>query len=204
MSDKALKVHSLGEAYFYLMVTMCRTCAKGPLEASRHEPVELPAGPGLKMAVRCKSCGHEQEFLFDLSDLSPDDPLSPDPSDLPRVNPSNQPSRVIDLAQWLTLFEAIVRAADQQDAPAESRRLGYEAAQCLEEALKFFPAEAAWPDESAFFSEQSLRRFGEHKHLFARARLVEMRSKLPSLGEMQRQLGPRPRRKRRWWTFWRR
>ncbi len=190
----------MAEAYLLVMVTVCDACGKGPLEPGGHEALEIEGGQGRRMLARCKVCGAEQEFAFDLSDLvEPEDAAGS-----PRINPSEQPSQAIDLAQWLMLFEAIVRAADEQSDPIEGRRLGYEAAQCLEEALKFYPLGAVeWPDESAFFYESTLSRYREHRHVFARTRLVEMRQRLPSLGQMQERLRGQAG-KRAWWVFWRR
>lgn len=136
---------------------------------------------------------------------------------LPQINPSQEPSHAIDLGQWLILFEMIVRAADRQTNPVESRRLGYEAAQCLEEALKFYPlGDSDWPEESAFFHDWTLDRFRRHRHRFARTRLVELRRKLPTLTQMELRLIGKPDQivkeigtvgtssaRRPWWAFWR-
>jgi hypothetical protein len=195
------KIHSVAEAYLLLMVTPCAACGKGPLEAASHEAVDLDGTPGRRMLARCKVCGGEQTFVFDLGDAD-----AADAGSLPRINSSDRPSQAIDLAQWLMLFEAIVRAADQQTDPAESRRLGYEAALCLEEALKFYPAgDAEWPEESSFFQDWTRARFREHRHIFARTRLIGLRGRLPSRGRMEQRLAgeaSRPRR-RPWWAFWR-
>ena len=204
MASSPVKIHSVAEAYLLLMVTPCGACGKGPLQAANHEELDLDGTPGRKVLARCQACGNEETFEFDLGQIDPAE--AADVSGLPRINPTDQPSRAIDLAQWLTLFEAIVRAADQQSDPAESRRLGYEAAQCLEEALKFYPAgDAEWPEESAFFHDWTLSRFREHKHVYARTRLVELRGRLPSLARMERAFSARPGTSRkRWWAFWRR
>jgi hypothetical protein len=220
-----VRIHSVAEAYLLLMATPCESCGKGPLEALQHQAAEAWGTPARRLFARCKACRHEQEFHFDLSDVHDLNAQG----ELPQFNPGQEPSRAIDLAQWLMLFEAIVRAADEQADPAESRRLGYEAAQCLEEALKFYPAGGQeWPGESAFFHDWTLERFTRHRHLFARSRLVELRRKLPTLTQMELRLGgqdaekgpvaQRQRqgtipsssdldvpeaRKRRWWQFWR-
>lgn len=214
VAGRPVRIHSVAEAYLLLMVTPCEACGKGPLQAADHESVDLGGASARRMAARCQACDHSHEFLFDLSDVQELDP-SGAASDLPCINPTEESSRAIDLAQWLMLFEAIVRAADQQSDPAESRRLGYEAAQCLEEALKFYPpSPAEWPDESAFFHAWTLERFAGHRHLFARTRLVDLRRKLPTLTQMERRLRREPdsssamsadgARRRPWWAFWRR
>jgi hypothetical protein len=197
-----IRIHSVAEAYLLLMVTPCAACGKGPLEAASHEAVDLEGTRGLKMLARCKACGGEQTFVFDLSDVDVADAGS-----LPHINLSDRPSQAIDLAQWLMLFEGILRAADRATDREEARRLGYEAALCLEEALKFYPpGDAEWPDESSFFQESTLARYRQHRHIFARTRLIELRGRLPSLGRMERTLtsdADRPVR-RSWWAFWRR
>jgi hypothetical protein len=198
------RIHSIAEAYLLLMVTPCSACGKGPFEAVGREPGDLDGRPGLTLLAHCKACQREEDFLFDLSDV--DIGESADPDALPHINPTDEPSRVIDLSQWLVLFEAIAQAAAQQTDAAESRRLGYEAAQCLEEALKFYPAgDSEWPEESAFFHDETLARFHEHKHKYARTRLVELRGRLPSLVRMEQRIvaGTKPPRKH-WWRFWRR
>lgn len=210
MTGSPIRIHSVAEAYLLLMVTPCALCGKGPLQASGHESVTLPGGSGRRLTARCQSCGHEQVFIFDLADVRDSN------AEATRINPTQEPSRAVDLAQWLTLFEAIVRAADQQTEPSESRRLGYEAAQCLEEALKFYPeGDGEWPEESAFFYDWTLDRFRQHKHLFARTRLVDLRRKLPTLTRMEQRMAapsvqgerlgtsPKPV-KKPWWAFWRR
>jgi hypothetical protein len=197
-----VKIHSVAEAYLLLMVTPCTACGKGPLEACGHKPVDLAGAAGRKMQAACKACGQRQEFVFDLGYVD-----AASGAGLPRINGSDEPSLAIDVAQWLMLFEGIVRAADKQGDPGESRRLGYEAAQCLEEALKFYPpGDAEWPEESAFFYDWTLARFREHRHVFARTRLIDLRRKLPTLTQMEQHLleqaAIKPV-KRRWWTFWR-
>ncbi len=205
MAATPIKVHSVAEAYLLLMVTPCAACGKGPFEAASHEAIDFDGTHGRKMLARCKACGGEQTFFFDLGDVDAADAAGT--PGLPRINPSDQPSRAIDLAQWLMLFEGIVRAADQTTDRQESRRLGYEAALCLEEALKFYPpGDAEWPDESSFFWDWTLARFREHRHIFARTRLIELRGRLPSLGRMEQSLAggqARPH-KHPWWAFWRR
>jgi hypothetical protein len=204
VAPSPIKIHSVAEAYLLLMVTPCTACGKGPLEAGRHEAVDLNHGPGRKMRAACKACGQPHEFLFDLGYVDATD--AADAAGLPRINASDEPSLAIDTAQWLMLFEGIVQAADRQSDPGEARRLGYEAAQCLEEALKFYPPGGGeWPNESAFFYDWTLARFREHRHIFARTRLADQRRKLPTLTQMEQhllgQIALQPR-KRPWWKFW--
>ena len=55
-----------------------------------------------------------------------------------RVNPTSEPSQIVDLGQWLTLFRSIAEAAERESDKVQARHLGLEAAQCLDEALKFY------------------------------------------------------------------
>lgn len=122
-----------------------------------------------------------------------------------RINTSNAPSRLIDVGQWLVLFRVLLESAGSETDRRRARLLGFEAAQCLEEALKFYGPDNDLPPESACFSEGSLQRLRHHPQLFARSRLVNLRAKLPSPSVMERSVlkdrkavvPPRP-----WWKFW--
>ena len=120
-----------------------------------------------------------------------------------RINPGAEPSRIIDVAQWLTLFRVVSEAAAAQSDPSESRRLGYEAAQCLEEALKFYRDDSDLPPPEALLHEQSRHQLRERPNLFARSRLINLRAKLPTLTEMEQRLASSGhRRPRKWWKLW--
>jgi hypothetical protein len=123
------------------------------------------------------------------------------------VNPTDEPSRIIDLGQWLSLFYLLVDSAQRAGKGLEARRLTFQAAQCVEEALKFYGPEDESPPEGAFASAASRRAFAEHPERFARQRLRDIRGKLPDMRVMVRRLTrdaaaaekPNP-----WWKFWRR
>ena len=97
----------------------------------------------------------------------------------------------------------VSEAAAAQSNPAESRRLGYEAAQCLEEALKFYRDDNDLPPPEAFLREQSRQQLRERPNLFARSRLINLRARLPTLTEMEERLASSgPGRPRKWWKLW--
>jgi len=205
-----LRAHSWAEAYLYLKVTPCRACAQGPWElqvAERPAAVEPPPPTGggqvRSMRAKCLHCGAEQEFTFHCPAPGPQRPLPPA---LERINPGDEPSEIIDLGQWLSLFHLLVDQAHRCPDAAESRRVAFQAAQCLDEALKFYTDDDELPPASAFRTEPSRHAFAEHPEKFARQRLRDMRSRLPDLRVMERRLardaggGPR----RPWWRFWRR
>lgn len=184
------------------MATPCAKCDRGPLKhrsdplepARTHQPVELLA--------TCESCGHTHTFHFALPpDVQPDDRDNL----YPIINPTVQPSRILDVGQWIVLFRVILEAAGNQKDKIEARRLGYEAAQCLEEAIKFY-TDNDLPPPGALCCNVSRARFREHPEQFSKERLIEMRGKLPKLTTMKRQLSdgkkPRSGAKKPWWRWW--
>lgn len=202
------------------MVTPCPQCGRGPLKSERLDREELDresflgpdgrtAGPVIEPEPRhscralCRSCGHQSALTFTLPQTAPHD----DPNNLyPIVNPSDEPSKILDVGQWITLFRVILESAGNQADKIEARRLGYEAAQCLEEAIKFYDDTDELPPEEAVFCETTRTHLRDHPQQFARQRLIELRAKLPQAVKMQRHIA-RDARKRRdrhhpWWKFW--
>ncbi len=200
MSDEPLVAHSLAEAYLYLMATPCDACGKGPLTGSGAKPVHPEAEPlVLGMTVTCEGCWNVTKVAFEL----PCGPGTDESGGPPLVNPTEEPSRIIDVAQWITLFRVIAEAASRETDKVEARRLGLEAAQCLDEALKFYEDdENALPPPEAFFHEASRRRFHDNPEHFARQRLVGLRAKLPSTSVMISRMSSGAKgKKKRWWRW---
>jgi hypothetical protein len=148
-------------------------------------------------------CGCEQAFAFECHSREDASAGFENPDDLPveLVNPTGSPSRIIDLGQWLSLFYLLVESANRAAGKQETRRQTFQAAQCLDEALKFYSDEL--PPASAFFTESSSQAYARYPERFARQKLLAMRSKLPDMRLMTRRLrrDAQPRR-RRWWGFW--
>jgi hypothetical protein len=173
---------SVIERHFYLMVAQCSQCGKGPFKLVSTEKV--PDQPVDIWYVQCRQCRAGLRLVFDRKPLLVDEIESAADS-LPEVNPSDRPSRLIDLGQWLGLFHRILAAASEEKDRKESQRLGYEATLCLEEALKFYIPESDLPPAEAFWTDISKQRLREHPELFVRQRLLQMREKLPSLQVMR-------------------
>ena len=203
MSEAVLSAHSLAEAYLYLMVTPCPACGTGALSSAQEQAEVVPSAGDeartgsarVELAGRCTACGQRSAFTFLLS--GPVLAASAEPA---LVNPTNEPSQIIDLAQWLTLFRAIGEAAQRESNKVQARHLGLEAAQCLEEALKFYTdPNNDLPPSDAVWHERSQQRLREHPNQFSRDRLRALRAKLPSRTAMERSLHrpPRP-----WWRRW--
>lgn len=201
-ADRPLRAHSLAELYLYLMVTPCPNCGRGPLAG---DPAKSAAGGPvgrLSVASICKSCKHAFDLEFDLPTdaVSQADVSSPAANAI--INPTSEPSAIIDVAGWITLFRTITQAAADTADKAKARHLGSEAAQCIEEALKFYDTDNDLPPPAAFFSESSRQLLRDHPHRFARSRLVDMRSKLPTLDAMERSLAAGDKARQPWWKLW--
>ena len=197
MSTETLYAHSIAEIHLFLMATPCEECGRGPLVA-RERPL-LPAEGEFYAA--CRACDHQRQYTFAL----PPDAPADDPDDLyPVINPTNHPSRILDVGQWIVLFGIVLEAASKEPAKIETRRLEYEAAQCLAEALKFYE-DNDLPPESAVRCPSTRARLRDHPEQFSKDHLTAMRAKLPAISAVARQAGakdPEHPRRRPWWRFW--
>lgn len=182
------------------MASTCPSCSRGPVRGG--EAAVLPGSDDrfaqLAVSGKCGACGRSTALRFRV----PRTGLDSKPGEVAVVNPTGEPSRILDVGQWLTLFRMIVEAADRTTDRRQARQLGIEGAQCLEEALRFYQGlPSDQPPPTAFFSEASRKRFAEHPEQFSKQRLVELRARLPGLATMQSALD-RPHAKRPWWRFW--
>lgn len=206
MSEAALPANTLAEAYLYLMALPCSQCGRGPLQARpphQFDRSRVPKIIRVDMRATCQSCDHEINLSFEYP--PPRESAADRLRGITRLNPNRQPSKILDVGQWLTLFRVILEKASTTSDRTEGRRLGYEAAQCLEEALKFYEPGNDLPPPSAFRHETSKKRLRDHPALFARPRLLEMRTKLPSLTLMEAKITEQATVEPHhpWWHFWR-
>ncbi len=190
--DEPLPAHSPDEVRYYLMVTRCPSCGKGPWTIEEEHPEQ----GGLEIVrAHCHHCGHIKTFRFICEQAAGDENRAE------LINPTANPSSIIDLSQWLSLFYMLLESASSEKSPATARLQGYRAALCLDEALKFY-TENELPQDSAFFSGQTLAIFREHPEKFARQKLRDMQSKLPSLSAMAERITQKPKSARKkWWPF---
>ena len=201
MSDDFLPAHSMAEVYLYLMITACPKCGQGKLNPLTTSLPQADQPNKAQVLARCGKCQGEQTLSFVLP--AEYVPSGQGPQSGVRISRTDQPSRIIDVAQWLTLFHVILEAASREKDRGKARLLGYDAAQCLEEAVKFYEPDNDLPPASAFFSEETRRQCTDHPELFARSRLIEQRARLPALDAMERQLRARKEKLgKRWWQFW--
>jgi hypothetical protein len=203
MQHERLAAHSLAEAYLYLMATPCTSCGRGPLRGSNAritDPANGPPSTGAHrtqtaaVEARCGACRTVTVFTFRI----PQQTEQADERLGALINPTDEPSRILDVGQWIMLFRVITEAAGKEKDKIQARHLGIEAAQCLEEALKFYddPGNDLPPPE-AIFTEPSQRRLREAPEHFSRRRLIELRAKLPTMSAMRASLS-KPR-KKPWW-----
>jgi hypothetical protein len=188
-------VHSVAEAYLYLMTLHCPTCGRGPVretgELTRHQEAE----GGWTLDASCGTCKSSCTVHFQINPMP-----TREEAQSGRINTTSQRSQAIDLLGWLTLFQNILTASQMQENRQTGRELAHEAAQCLDEAMKFYDADNELPGEDAFFTDESLRRYREQPQHFSRSKWRERRMKLPDATvktQGARKSNPR------WWQFWR-
>ena len=190
------------------MVLRCVSCSQGPFDLVSTE--QTPEKDADIWYVKCRKCMQGRRLIFDRSTLLIDQVQSVANS-VPEVNPTNKPSLLIDVGQWLALFYSILSAASNEIDRKESQRLGYEATLCLEEALKFYNPDSDLPPENALWMETSRQNLKERPELFVRQKLLQMREKLPSLQVMRKSISNdlsdqttngHSTRKNHWWSKW--
>jgi hypothetical protein len=198
MPEEPLAAHSLAEAYLYLMATPCPSCGRGPLRGGDAQSVDaMDEGATLVIPTTCSACQIAAPIKFHLAQKP-----STETETASLISATEEPSRILDVGQWITLFRVIAETAGRETDKVQARHLGLEAAQCLEEALKFYDdLDNDLPPPEAFFTDASRERFKEHPEQFSRRRLIELRSRLPSTSMMRSRLSEHKRRP--WWRRWR-
>lgn len=178
MTGSERTVHSLAEAHLYAAMVPCRACSTLGLLITQSHDEDNGASRRLRAKTLCEGCGGETELDFIAVggiDLRPEAVAR-----IPVViNATEQPSELLDPGQWLTLYRIAVEAAERIPEKPLARAVLLEAGQCLAEALRFYPADSDVPPVAAFFSAETLQRFRDHPHLFARQRLIELAARLP-------------------------
>ena len=174
-----LVAHSLNEAYLYLMVTYCSACGEGPLIGGGGRVVETDEtrqrDKTTAIDVTCKSCTADHTYTF----IIPEDLARLDPDRPNRINPTVEPSKIVDVAQWITLYRILCEAADKERNRSKARIIRIEAGFCLEESLKFYGEESELPPDAAFFHDSSRERLKKNPETFSRSRLIHLLASLP-------------------------
>ena len=193
---EVVTVHSVAEAYLYAMVLRCPTCGKGPMKPRRDLTRKEASPGGWMMVAYCAACGDDVALHFAI-----DPPPTREQARSDCINPTPQRSQAIDLLGWLSLFQTIIAESEKSADKRTGRQLAHEAAQCLDEAMKFYDGGNELPGEGAFFGQDSPRRFRDHPEYFNRSKWRQRRLMLP---EFTSQTHSPHEKRRRWWQFWRR
>ncbi|HEY8473820.1 MAG TPA: hypothetical protein VIL37_14455 [Natronosporangium sp.] len=162
---------STEESHLYMYLHPCR-CGEAEFEWQDHEIV---TGNGWLVAIysgECGRCGRPRSFEF---------ALAPEPSPPPPALGGDQPSRIIDPGEFLATAEEL--AADVPADPAEVDDDEFHAARdavafavaCVDEVLKFIPAEAELVPTEAIRRAASRRRYRRAPEQFSRRWLTERR-----------------------------
>ncbi len=173
-----LYAHSLTEAQLYLKISGCEKCS--PVASSLQEPKSHTEKSGdanvMRIRGQCPACGAPQELDFALEH----DDAAPAPGRPPAINLTDKRSRIIDVGQWLTLSQLFMQESRSEPERGRARFLNLQAAQCLDEALKFYDdPENELPPADAFYCDSTRRRFREFPQQFSRGRLISEMRKLP-------------------------
>lgn len=173
-----LLAHSLSEVTFFLRGASCTSCGRGPLGGGESVREEGAGAGGVTLTVEtvCHECGSAAVLQF-LVTAPPGEHVNA--FDPPLVNPTEDPSRILDVGQWIMLSRVLTEEASAAKEKGAGRRLALQAAQCIEEALKFYEDDNDLPPPGATFTDATRRRLREAPDQFSKRRLIELRAKLP-------------------------
>ena len=206
-SDLPVHVHSVQEEYFYLMV---HPCVCGGVWLSESQEIEQGEARVLhEVAATCSACGTRRTFRFHL------DAHGGSKGPIRQVNPTAEPSRALDVVEWMTLAEFYLGRIEQLTESVRKAQSLLDARQCLEEALKFYRPRDDGPPASALWSDASRRKVAEGAKTFRRTTVEAMLDRLPPLERLRQadsldqktfektvRERAKARRRRRWWQFW--
>ncbi len=207
---ESVPVHSVQEEYFYLMV---RRCACGGPWTSTGQTVERSGDRIVHhVSVRCAACGQERAVRFAL-----EAPARRDPTPVREINPTAEPSRALDAAEWMDLARFYLERIERLEEPTERAQSLLDARGCLGEALKFYGPGDGGPPPEALWSDASRRKVADRPDAYRREALEAMLAKMPTTErlrqadapeerELRKALQETARRRvgRRWWEFWKR
>jgi len=208
-ADRPVHVHSVQEEYFYMMVHPC-ACG-GPWLSQSQEVLEQEGQVVHRVSASCFKCRTERTFPFLLDERpGPKDPIR-------AINPTDRPSRALDLAEWLELAQFYLGRIERLEANVEKAQSLLDARQCLEEARKFFGPQDEAPPASALWSKKSRKAADAQPETFRRSTIDGMLDRLPPLERLRQadsldqktfkqavRERARQRVGRKWWQVWKR
>ena len=202
----AVHLHSVQEAYFFMMVHRCECGGAwmGHLEKAEG------SGPGLRQRVEaaCFKCKSRRsfEFIFD---------TPPSPTEAIRqINPTADPSRALDVAEWMDLAQFYLGRIKRLKKPLDRAQSLLDARQCIEEALKFYQADSEDPPAEALWSDAGRAKVAANPQAYRRSSLQAMLEKIPPMERLReadameqkdfkRGLKELAKKRVPWWKFWR-
>jgi len=206
-----VRVHSVQEEYFFLMVHPC-VCG-GPWFPRAQNLRQTSAGLADEVRAQCAKCGTERPFSFALPGEGNLDRIAP----IREINPTAEPSEALDAAEWMDLARFYLGRIERLKSPTERAQSLLDARGCLQEALKFYGPGDDAPPPGALWSDASRRKVTEHPDAYRRGALETMLAKMPTTERLRQADAPdqrefrkalrqtaRRRVGRRWWEFWKR
>ena len=191
---KPLSAHSILEAHLHVMLQVCPECDASPLEVADQDTEEHHIDDIVRLDCACPACGEKAAYRFRI------DSRWAAASEPPLINPTNELSKLIDVAQWLTLYHMLIARRKEASDRTASRSEAYQAALCIAEALKFYEPDNDLPSASAFFSDKAREQARAHPAFFARDKLLSLQTGLPDLRATQAVTNAKSAHK--WWKFW--
>jgi hypothetical protein len=171
-----LEAHTIAEIALYLKVIGCEQC--GRTRQWHWDSPQPPEVPGdITVHTQCVSCEAQSDVKFHVHHRHEPATTSRPAS----INPTDRPSRLIDLGQWITLAHLLIEESRGKKDKEYARFQNLQAGQCYDEALKFYDdPDNELPPAEAFFTDASRTRFKSSPQQFARSRLIGERVKLPT------------------------
>jgi hypothetical protein len=176
-ADAPVRVHSVQEEYFYLMVHPC-DCG-GPWQQTGQQVEPTSTGVLHRIATACHRCKKAGAFAFRL------DAANTSKAPIRQVNPTLDPSLAIDAAEWLGLAQFYLGRIGRLKDGVEKAQSLLDARQCLEEALKFYGPGDDTPPASALWSEASRKKAAASAAAYRRTKLEEMIARIPPADQLR-------------------
>ncbi len=208
--ETTIHAHSVQEEYFYMMVNPC-DCGGAWFPADQ----QIERGDDRvahRIEAKCSRCGKERTFPFELpGEAHPDGPTQ-----VREINATDEPSRAVDLAQWLDLAEFYLTRIEKLKDNVRKAQSLLDARLCLEEALKFYGPDDAEPPAEALWSKASRKKARRQADTFRRETIEKMLERIPPKEKLERVDAPvqkqfesglraeAGRRARDRWKFWKR
>ena len=189
-----IAAHSVSEEHLFIDTMHCPVCSGGPCKKAMHA---FPC----YWFVKCKSCDSIIEIVSDTSLIMTDQywqflcsgNLKSASRYQRRYNRTNESSKIIDLAQWISHFTCLQSKMNELAVRGERSSVNFISlefyfVQCLQEALKFYKADEEYPPRSAFFSEETYKHYLTDRSLFSRNHILSILSEQRSLETIEEDL----------------